>query len=154
MSIPYEYGLDALGYRAKIGVLVPATNTIAQPECESLRPAGVTNHVARMAPSVRGALRAGDLEAYRASLARSSEHITQAVDQVLPCAPDAIVLGHSIDTFRGGVAGAKQLQAELETHGKGARMILPALSFLRALQALGVGRRIAILTPYWPPGDE
>ncbi len=39
--------MDALGYRKKIGIVVPSTNTIVGPECEDLRPLGVTNHVAR-----------------------------------------------------------------------------------------------------------
>ena len=39
---------DALGYRAKIGILVPATNTIVEPELAALQPPGVTNHVSRM----------------------------------------------------------------------------------------------------------
>ena len=40
--------LDALATRAKIGVIVPATNTVVQPEMEAMRPSGVTNHVSRM----------------------------------------------------------------------------------------------------------
>ena len=39
---------DALGYRAKIGILVPATNTIVEPEMAAMQPPGVTNHVSRM----------------------------------------------------------------------------------------------------------
>jgi len=40
--------LDSLATRAKVAVVVPATNTIVQPEMEAMRPAGVTNHVTRM----------------------------------------------------------------------------------------------------------
>ena len=40
--------MDALGYRKKIGIVVPSTNTVAGPESEALRPPGVTNHVARL----------------------------------------------------------------------------------------------------------
>jgi len=39
---------DTLAWRAKVAVVVPATNTVVQPEMESMRPAGVTNHVTRM----------------------------------------------------------------------------------------------------------
>ena len=31
---------DALGYRAKIGILVPATNTIVEPEMAAMQPPG------------------------------------------------------------------------------------------------------------------
>ena len=38
---------DTLGYRKRIGIVVPSTNTTVQPECEPLRPRGVTNHIGR-----------------------------------------------------------------------------------------------------------
>src|SRR5262245_8473627 len=38
---------DTLGYRKRIGIVVPSTNTTVQPECEPMRPRGVTNHVGR-----------------------------------------------------------------------------------------------------------
>ena len=137
----YEYGNDALGYRAKIGVLVPATNTIAQPEYEALRPHGVTNHVARMAPSARAAMHADRMDDYRKSLDRSLDHVLAAIDLVAPCKPDGILLGHSIDTFRGGLRGAETMRETLQAHAGGTPVILPAESFVRALEALGVGRR-------------
>ena len=148
---------DGLGYRAKIGILVPATNTICQPECEAMKPFGVTNHVARMRPVPRG-VESGDMEAYRRSLRHDTSLIREAMDSVIHCAPDLIVLGHSVDTFRDGLPGAMKLKEELETHSKGIGVILPSLAFLAALSALGLkpfeNRRIAILSPYWPPADE
>ena len=39
---------DALGWRCKIGLLVDASDTVAQPEYEAMRPVGVTNHTARI----------------------------------------------------------------------------------------------------------
>ena len=38
---------DALGWRLKLGVIVPATNTIVEPEFHSMAPAGVTCHPGR-----------------------------------------------------------------------------------------------------------
>ena len=38
---------DTLGYRKRIGIVVPSTNTTVQPECEAMRPRGVTNHIGR-----------------------------------------------------------------------------------------------------------
>ena len=46
MSKPLSF--DSLASRAKIAVIVPATNTVVQPEMEAMRPKGVTNHVSRM----------------------------------------------------------------------------------------------------------
>jgi maleate isomerase len=146
---------DGLGWRAKIGLLVPATNTICQPECEALKPEGVTNHVARMRNVKRGT-ETGDMDAYRKSLERDTTHIREAIEFVVPCRPDSIVLGHSIDTFRGGVQGAAGLRREMEECAGGVPVILPSDAFLAALRTLGIqpGARLSFLTPYWPPGDE
>jgi maleate isomerase len=38
---------DALGTRAVLAVLVPATNTMVEPDLASLQPPGVTNHTFR-----------------------------------------------------------------------------------------------------------
>ena len=39
---------DQLGYRGRIAIVVPSTNTSCQPESEMLRPHGVTNHTGRI----------------------------------------------------------------------------------------------------------
>ena len=39
---------DRLGYRLKLGIVVPSTNTIVQPETDAMRPRGVTNHIGRI----------------------------------------------------------------------------------------------------------
>jgi maleate isomerase len=146
---------DGLGYRAIVGVLVPYTNTIAQPEYEAFRPAGVTNHVARMEQTVVGRVTddPGAMEKYRQRMTRDSDHVKRAIDQVLPAEPHMIVLGHSIGTFS-TVAGVAALKKDLEAHSGGVPVIMPSQAFLAALKALGVGKRLAAITPYWPPGDE
>ena len=143
-------GIDQLGRRAKIGVLVPATNTVAEPECEALRPPGVTNHVSRMAPARRPTT---DMEGYRASIGRGEDAARDSIDLVVPCEPGSILLGHSIDSFLGGVSGAERLAAELTEHA-GVPVIVPSLAAAAALETLGSIRHIALLTPYMPPGDE
>ena len=67
---------DSLGYRAKIGVLVPATNTIVEPEMALLQPKGVTNHISRMSRVKRPA---DDLEKYKKFLG-SSVDMEAAID--------------------------------------------------------------------------
>ena len=39
---------DALGWRCKFAVVAPSTNTIVQPDMDSLRVKGVTNHYGRI----------------------------------------------------------------------------------------------------------
>lgn len=145
---------DALGYRARIGILVPASNTIAPPEYDMLAPVGVTNQVARMRPTPPGTA-SGDIETYRKGGDGQVPVIAEAIAMVLHARPSIILLGHSIDSFRGGLAGAMALQREVDGHAKGVKVLLPALAFLSALETLGIARgaRLAALTPYWPPED-
>ena len=142
---------DALGHRAKIGVLVPFTNTIVQPEYEAMAPPGVTNHVARIPNQKR---RAGDMEAYRASLIDGWKPALEVIDRITPAAPDLILLGHSIDSFVGGVTSAQMMQAALTERAGVCDVLVPSLAVDAALKALGGPKRVAILTPYQPPGDE
>src|SRR5579859_5499169 len=39
---------DRLGYRLKLGIVIPSTNSIVQPETDAMRPPGVTNHISRI----------------------------------------------------------------------------------------------------------
>jgi crotonobetainyl-CoA:carnitine CoA-transferase CaiB-like acyl-CoA transferase len=42
---------DRLGYRLKLGIVIPSTNTIVQPETDAMRPPGVPDSFnARMDP--------------------------------------------------------------------------------------------------------
>jgi maleate isomerase len=140
---------DSLGYRAKFGVLVPSTNSSVQPEFDAMAPAGVTNHTSRIRiPNM--ALENDD------DFARLVDHIAsgqiEAVDSVMTCEPDRIVLGISVETFWGGYALSRKLKAELEAH-TGLPVSMGAEASELALKRLGA-RRIAVVTPYWPVGDR
>ncbi|MCH8187184.1 MAG: hypothetical protein IIB66_00535, partial [Proteobacteria bacterium] len=125
---------DALGGRAKIGVLVPFTNTIVQPEYEAMAPPGVTNHVARIPNQKR---RADDMAAYRASLVDGWKPALEVIDRITPAAPDLILLGHSIDSFVGGVRSARPMQAALTARAGVCDVLVPSLAVDAALKALG-----------------
>lgn len=141
---------DALGYRAKIGVLVPATNTVVEPELAALQPPGVTNHVSRMGRVRRDMV---DMATYRKVLGDSLD-MDQAIDVLVACEPAIIVHGHSLDSFARGVSGARQMQARMESAAGGIPVVIPSLALLQALEAIGSPRRLGVLTPYMPPGDE
>jgi maleate isomerase len=135
-------------------LVVPETNTVAQPECEALRPDGVTNHVARMSASKRHTLTT-DMDGYAKSLQPSLDGLSAAIAALLPCEPSAILIGHSINSFWGGVAGARSMAEALAGRSGGVPVLLPSLALLAGLQAVAPhARRLALLTPYFPPGDE
>ena len=141
---------DALGWRAKIGVVVPSTNTIVQPNCEALRPDGVTCHVARIAiPNMKIA----SDDDFSKLVGLSQEALDQAVDRVMTCEPDALLIGmSSIMVWDGREASEKRRDALARRTGL---KVVTGGSFgtAAALAALGV-RRIAALSPYQPVADR
>ncbi|MSO65372.1 MAG: arylmalonate decarboxylase [Alphaproteobacteria bacterium] len=142
---------DTIGYRAVIGALVPYTNTICQAEFEALKPEGVVNATARIKNYPRPT---HDEEAYRQFMAKGPHHLEETIDTVTPAEPDLILLGHSIDSFAGGVKGATALQERLSKHAKVCPVLVPSLALRDALHALGGCKRLAVLTPYLKPGGD
>jgi len=140
---------DILAARAKVAVVVPATNTIVQPEFEAMRPAGVTNHVTRMLLPPRPY---DDMEVYKQALATEKGGLEDALKLVLPSEPHVVAHGHSIHSFRGDRARAEGEAARLEALC-GIPFVTPSTAVLKGLEAIGNPRRIAVLTPYWPPAD-
>ena len=141
---------DSLGWRKKFGVLAPSTNTSVQPEFEAMRPRGVTNHFSRIAIPNMVINDSADflrlMDSIRATM-------MDAVDSIMSCEPDYIVMGMSAETFWDGLDGSRELQEKLEKHsGKGVAMGSDACQ--AALKCYGEIRRIAVITPYMPVGDD
>lgn len=145
-----EREVDVLGYRAKVGILVPASNTIVEPEMAAMQPPGVTNHVSRMSRVNRPA---HDLEKYKKYLGASVE-MDAAIDVLIACEPDVIVHGHSVDSLAKGLSGADAMQAHMQALSGGIPVVLPAHAMLKALDVLGNPKNLGILTPWMPPADE
>jgi len=116
---------DRLGWRRKFGVIAPSTNTIVQPEFDSMRVPGVTSHYGRIL--IRDG-RIGDdagmealLEQIRASMADCVEGNREFVQQ--------------IKDLSGGLGVATGAEA-----------------CERALKLFGA-KKIGVVTPYTPIGD-
>lgn len=140
---------DALGWRKKLGVLIPSTNTSVQPEFDAMRPPGVTNHISRIRiPNIP--LRNDD--DFSRLIALIAEAQMEAVDSVMSCEPDALVLGISAETFWDGHGASQRLRAELEAH-TGLPVSMGSDACQAALTVLGA-RRIGVITPYHPVGDR
>ena len=142
--------MDALGYRKKIGIVVPSTNTIVGPECEPLRPRGVTNHIARLTIQQKP-IQASD-SGYMAHVQAMRDGIAPAIDQVATLAPDHVIMGVAIEAFSGGVAAADALQRDLSTLA-GVGVSMGSTAAVAALQRFKA-KKIAVLTPHQPKGDE
>ena len=142
---------DSLGHRAKFGVLASSTNTSVQPEFDALRPHGVTNHFSRI---VIPDSRVTDDRSFMAMMNDIRAALLPALDSVLTCSPDYVVLGMSAETFWDGLAGSIRLKKQLERHAqRGVAMGSDACR--AALRASGRKiRRLGVITPYMPAGDR
>ena len=75
-----------------------------------------------------------------------------AIDQIMTAGLDHLIMGIALETFWGGVAAADKLQAELSQRA-GVGITMGSTAMVAALKKFGA-RKIAILTPHQPRGDE
>lgn len=141
---------DSLGYRMKFGVIAPSTNTSVQPEYDAMRPAGVTNHFGRIHIPDNPVTSDADFEKLLEDI---RAELMQAVDRVATCDPGALIMGMSAETFWDGLEGSDAL-AERVAERAGVPVAMGSDACRAALEAYGGIRRIAVLTPYMPVGDE
>src|ERR1700733_13138621 len=102
---------DVLGWRGKLGVIGPSTNTVVQPDMEAMRPVGVTNHYSRIFTPNATAV---SNETFMAGARLIGDNTLDAVASVMTSEPDSLVMGMSAVTFFGGMAGANEFQSRLE----------------------------------------
>ena len=142
---------DTLGWRLKIAVLIPSTNTSVQPEYDAMRPPGVTNHV--RAFRIPNAPTRTDTE-FRQQQENMRATMVDAMDEALTLEPDHVILATAPESG-GGLAGAPVLRERLLAKSGGRVSVTIAADALQAaLGRMGDIRRIGLVTPYMPPGDE
>lgn len=140
---------DTLGWRLKIGLVIPSTNTTAQPEIDALRIPGVTLHTGRI--PIQQKKIAGDA-AYLEHVAAMRNGIKKASDEVLTCGPDHLIMGVALEAFWGGAVGAADLEERLSEDSK-VPVTIGSTAMRDAAQTFRV-ERLAILTPHMPKGDH
>ncbi len=140
---------DQLGYRARIAIVVPSTNTSCQPECEMLRPRGVTNHTGRITIRERPLTTE---QAFMEHVQLMRDGMRAGIDQIVTCQPTHVIMGVALEAFWGGAKAADELQKEL-TERAGVGISMGSTATRAALKLLGA-TRIAVLTPHQPRGDE
>ena len=141
---------DALGWRAKFGVLGPSTNTIVQPDFDDLRPTGVTNHYSRIVVQNAQAI---SNESFHAGTLEISDNTVDAVRGVLTCDPDYLVMGMSAVTFYGGAEGGRRWRENIEAVAE-RKLSIGSESLVAALAVFGNIRRVAFLSPYYPVAND
>lgn len=142
---------DALGWRRKFGVLAPSTNTSVQPEYDGMRPHGVTNHFSRM--TIKD-MKVTDDKSFMVMMDNIRAALMPALDSVMSCSPDYVVMGMSAETFWDGLEGSAKLQARMEKRA-GVGIAMGSDACQAALRRYGRSvKRLGIVTPYMPVGDR
>ena len=136
---------DITGYRAKVGIIIPSTNTVVEADFNDMRIAGVTFHAGRM--YIEQPALDSDA-AFERLLEQVDTAFAVALRDVLTCAPDHIAMAMSAPTFWGGSAGNERFLRKCAGLTD-LTVTTGAESCRRALHAVGA-RRIAVLTPYQP----
>ncbi|MEX0921706.1 MAG: Asp/Glu racemase [Rhodovibrionaceae bacterium] len=143
---------DTLGWRCKYGVITPSTNTVVQPEYDDMRPSGVTNHIGRMHIPDDPVTSDAD---FNELIRRIDVALEEALQRVLTCKPDHIVLGISAESiWGGGLAPARAIAERVKGLAGDIGLTQAADALPAALKILGVKRRIAIVSPYFPVAEK
>jgi maleate isomerase len=141
--------VDALGWRMKFGVIAPSTNTVVQPEFDAMRPRGVTNHFARIHIPNDPLRNDGD---FTKLIETVRTELMAAVDRVMTCEPDQLIMGMSSETFWDGLEGSERLRERVEDRA-GVEVTMGSDASCQALRQYGDIKRIGVVTPYMPVAD-
>ncbi|HZR69297.1 MAG TPA: hypothetical protein VFB01_09600 [Burkholderiales bacterium] len=141
---------DSLGFRRKFGVVAPSTNTSVQPEFDAFRPHGVTNHFSRVLIPDR---KVTDDASFNLMMGDIRASLPAAVEAVMTCGPDYVILGMSSETFWDGMDGSRRLKKRMERIA-GVGVAMGSDACRAALRAYGRIRRLGVITPYMPVGDR
>ncbi len=140
---------DVTGYRAKVAVIVPSTNTVVEHDLALMRLPGITNHTGRMYISDP---QLGSDASFEALVEQLDASLDIAIRDAMTTQPDYLMMGMSAMTFWGGVEGSKAFDQRVHNL-TGLHASTGSTSCAEGLRAIGA-RRIAIVSPYQPVADE
>lgn len=138
-----------LADRAVFGVILPSTNTVVEDEYNQMRPPGVSFHAGRI--YIRNESLDSD-ETFETFLEDLRLEMGRAIRDVITAKPDYLVMGMSAETFWGGADGNERFERDVRDQS-GLAVSTGASACKEALNRFGA-RRIGVITPYQPVGDE
>lgn len=131
------------GWRGRIGLMIPSTNTTMEPDFNRMAPEGVSVHSARLLTE-----REGTFE----QLIRMEGEAEGAAAMLATCAPGVIAYGCTSGTFVKGSNWNRQIVKKLSDK-TGIPVVTTAGSMVDALLSLNL-KRISVVTPYVKKTNE
>jgi maleate isomerase len=131
-----------MGWRARIGFLVPPGNPTVEPEMMQLAPPGVSLHFTRMVAHGTTGSHQGQDDRNRTQIA----HLDENASLLAMVKPQVMVMAHTATSYTLGKDGEAELVARME-RAHGIRFITAFGSVIEALARLGI-QRVAYATPY------
>ncbi|MEQ9261065.1 MAG: Asp/Glu racemase [Roseovarius sp.] len=129
--------------RARLGILVPYTNTNLEPDMALMRPAGVSLHFARM-----GGYDEDEIPDEQQMQALGAADLDEPLSLLMGVKPDLVIYGCTSATLTHGPAFDRAL-AERIMAQSGVQTVTAAGALVHALKRLGVAR-IGFASPYVP----
>jgi maleate isomerase len=128
--------------RARIGLIIPSSNRLTEPQFHRYAPAGVGIHVTRLRMTGK----------FRRPLAELKNDIAAAAASVGDTKPGVVVFHCTASSMEGGLAGEKAL-VETVAAAAGAPAITTGQAIVEALRHLKI-KRLVLLSPYVKKTNE
>ncbi|NQV55235.1 MAG: decarboxylase [Rhodospirillales bacterium] len=123
-----------LGWRAKLGVIIPTVNTVTEPEFSAMAPDGVTAHFTRMPIHFHP-----EEDGFKELM----DDLDIRLDELKTCGSTIVAYNCTV----GSMACPSDMLTDKLESATGAVSVSTAASVLKALAALGA-KRISMATPY------
>lgn len=126
-----------IGWRSRIGVLLPPDNAVLEHEVNRLPLPGVSFHIARMFP---------------VELSELPQDALQHIPSLKECQVNFILYACAASSFMFGPQANDELETEIKERS-GLDAVTATSAMILSLKALGINR-VALATPYWRELDE
>ena len=137
--------------RGSFAVIIPSSNVAVEAEYSKLLVPNVSLHYGRIL--IRNPDKLGNDADFNQFIDDLRKEIGAAITSVMQIAPQHMIMGMSLETFWGGKEGAAEFEAWIAELNGGLDLATGAAACKAALEAFGA-RKIGIVTPYQPVGDE
>jgi maleate isomerase len=134
---------DPIGWRARVGVLLPSNNSVLEPWLYHVSPPGVSFHSARMSLGQGGGIEA---------IKKMSDDSARAAREVASIPVDVIAYCCTASTLIMGPDHDRELVSKLESE-TGIPSTTTTACLLKALEVQGV-QRISLISPYTREVEE